>query len=165
MKATLAEIEEVLQRLTETPDRIATTAEAMTAEQLQRRPDAKTWSANDILAHLRACADVWGETIESMLQEDEPTLRHISPRTYMKKSDYPALPFQESFQAFVKQRDDLLRTLTGLEFTDWSRGALIKDRRHTVFTQARRMALHEATHNEQIEALRDLLWASRQGQK
>jgi hypothetical protein len=165
MKATLAEIEEVLQRLTETPDRIATTAEAMTAEQLQRRPDAKTWSANDILAHLRACADVWGETIESMLQEDEPTLRHISPRTYMKKSDYPALPFQESFQAFVKQRDDLLRTLTGLEFTDWSRGALIKDRRHTVFTQARRMALHEATHNEQIEALRDLFWASRQGQK
>jgi len=165
MKATLAEIEEVLQRLTETPDRIATTAEAMTAEQLQRRPDAKTWSANDILAHLRACADVWGETIESMLQEDEPTLRHISPRTYMKKSDYPALPFQESFQAFVKQRDDLLRTLTGLEFTDWSRGALIKDRRHTVFTQARRMALHEATHNEQIEALRDLFWASQQGQK
>jgi uncharacterized damage-inducible protein DinB len=165
MKATLAEIEEVLQRLTETPDRIATTAEAMTAEQLQRRPDAKTWSANDILAHLRACADVWGETIESMLQEDEPTLRHISPRTYMKKSDYPALPFQKSFQAFVKQRDDLLRTLTGLEFTDWSRGALIKDRRHTVFTQARRMALHEATHNEQIEALRDLFWASRQGQK
>jgi len=157
MKATMAEIEEALQRLTETPGRIATATEAMTAGQLQHRPDAKTWSANDILAHLRACADVWGETIESMLQEDEPTLRHISPRTYMRKTDYPQLLFEESFQAFVKQRDDLLQTLIGLEFADWSRGALIKDRRHTVFTQARRMALHEATHNEQLEALHDLL--------
>ena len=36
---------------------------------------------------------------------------------------------------------------------DWSRGAMIKDRRHTVFSQARRMALHEVTHCEQIEGL------------
>jgi DinB superfamily len=153
MKATPAQIEEVLQTLAETPRRIAVATETTAAEQLMYRPDAKSWSANDILAHLRACADVWGETIEAMLQEDEPTLKHISPRTYIRKTCYPELPFQDSFQAFVGQRDDLLQTLGGLEFAGWSRGALIKDRRHTVFTQARRLALHEATHIEQLEAL------------
>ena len=45
------------------------------------------------------------------------------------------------------------QTLYDLEFADWSRGAMIKDRRHTIFSQAWRMALHEVTHNEQIEAL------------
>jgi len=152
----------VLQMLVETPRRIAATTETMTAEQLVHRPDAKTWSANDILAHLRACADVWGETIEAMLRQDEPTLKYLSPRTYIRKSDYPELPFQDSFQAFVEQRDDLLQTLVGLEFAGWSRGAMIKDRRHTVFTQARRLALHEAAHIEQLKALREQLKALRE---
>jgi hypothetical protein len=40
---------------------------------------------------------------------------------------------------------------------EWSRGAMIRKRRHTIFSQARRMALHEVTHNEQIEALKDIL--------
>ena len=32
---------------------------------------------------------------------------------------------------------------------------MIKDRRHTLFSQAQRMALHEVTHCEQLEALRE----------
>ncbi len=153
MKATDAEIELVLRLLTETPGRIAAATEGLDDDQLQHRPDAKTWSANDNLAHLRACADVWGETIAAMLREDEPALKHIHPRTWMKKTDYPRLPFRDSFRDFVDQRRALLQALNDLDFADWSRGAMIKDRRHTVFSQARRMALHEVTHCEQIEGL------------
>ncbi len=157
MKAAEAEIEITLNRLTETPGRIAAATEALSDKQLHRRPDAKTWSANDILAHIRACADVWGETMAIMLQEDEPTLKHVSPRTWLKKTDYLELPFRDSFQSFADQRRLLLETLNDLAFADWSRGATIKGRRHTVFSQARRMALHEATHCEQFEALVDTL--------
>lgn len=153
MKATSTEIEEVLQLLTETPQRITVVAEALGDDRLQLKPDEKSWSANDILAHLRACADVWGETIAAMLQDDEPVLKYLSPRTYLEKTDYPELPFQESFLVFADQRRLMLQALHALEFEDWSRGAMIKDRRHTVFSQARRMALHEATHCEQIESL------------
>ena len=153
MKVTETEIEKALGLLAGTPHRIAAATGGLNGDQLKFRPDKKTWSANDILAHLRACADVWGETIEAMLREEEPALKHISPRTWMRQTDYSRLPFLDSFQSFVEQRQELLRTLTALEFAEWSRGATIRDRRHTVFSQARRLALHEVTHSEQIEAL------------
>lgn len=153
MKATETGIKEALDLLTDTPRRIAAVIEALDGDQLHLRPDEKTWSVNDILAHLRACATVWGETIAAMLQEDEPALKHVSPRTWLRKTNYAELPFQESFRDFVDQRRALLQMLNDLEFADWSRGAMIKDRRHTIFSQARRMALHEATHCEQIESL------------
>jgi uncharacterized damage-inducible protein DinB len=158
MKITTVAIENVLQLLSETPQRIAAATGALNDDQLHLQADKKSWSANDILAHLHACADVWGETIAAMLQDDEPALNHVSPRTYLKKTDYLERPFHDLFMSFVDQRRKLLLALHDLEFSDWSRGAMIKDRRHTIFSQARRLALHEVTHNEQLEILcRDLL--------
>lgn len=153
VKATEPEIELVLRLLTETPHHIAAVTEALNDSQLHQRPDEKNWSANEILAHLRACADVWGETIVAMLQDDEPALKDVSPRTWLKKTNYPELPFQESYRDFVDQRRALIQTLSDLTLADWSRGAMIKDRRHTIFSQARRMALHEVTHCQQLETL------------
>jgi hypothetical protein len=120
---------------------------------LRYRSDKKSWSANDILAHLRACADVWGETIAAMLKEDTPTLPHVSPRSWIRKTNYPNLSFRESLDEFTDQRRQLLITLNQLNYGDWSRGALINGRRHTIFSQARRMAKHEIVHCEQIEEL------------
>jgi hypothetical protein len=154
MKATTTESDDVLRLLAETPQRIVAASSDLPDEQLNLKPDSKSWSANEILAHLRACADIWGETIEAMLTQDEPVLMYISPRSWMKRAKYRQSTFSVSFQAFVEQRDDLLHTLNDLEFAGWSRGAMIKNRHHTVFSQARRMALHEVTHCEQIEALR-----------
>ena len=84
MKATPKGIEETLLLLAETPQRIAAATGNLSDERLHMRPAKGSWSANDILAHLRACADVWGETIQAMLSENEPSLRHISPRTWLK---------------------------------------------------------------------------------
>jgi len=58
MKVTLAEIEELLQILAETPRRIASVSRNLENAQLHFNPNENTWSANDILAHLRSCADV-----------------------------------------------------------------------------------------------------------
>jgi len=157
MKATPTKIEEMLRLLAETPLRIETSCNALDEAQLHLKPDKKSWSANDILAHLRACADVWGDTIQAMLREDEPVLAHISPRTWLKRTNYPDLPFAESFESFAHQRQELLQTLNDLAFAEWSRGATIKNRRHTVFSQARRMALHEVTHCQQLEALQAMI--------
>lgn len=153
MEITSTEIEQALKSLAETPHRLATASSGLENAQLQTKPDETSWSANDILAHLRACADVWGKTIQAMLAQETPTLRHVSPRTWIRKTDYLELPFRESFQAFADQRNELLNTLKNLDFAAWSRGAMIKERRHTVFSQARRLAQHEHDHCEQIEAL------------
>ena len=153
MKITASEITTYLQLLTETPRRIAKAVKRFDDARLQFKPDHNAWSVNDILAHLRSCADVWGDSIEAMLTEENPTVPYRHPRQWIKKTDYLQLSFQESFQAFVTQRRKLLKSLKSLSFEDWSRAAIIQGREHTVFTQARRMATHENVHCEQIESL------------
>lgn len=90
-----------------------------------------------------------------MISEDNPTLRYVSPRTWIRKTDYPEQEFRISLQAFAKQRNDLLKSLKTLAIEDWSRAATftgtIKGREQTVFSYARRIAEHENHHFDQIE--------------
>ncbi len=144
-------IQDILNILAETPERFAAASQGLTLEQLHHQPDSKSWSMNDILAHLRACADVWGLDIQRMLVDETPTLPAVHPRTRLQETDYPTLNFQVSLNAFTEQRKSLLNTLKGLNSGNWSRSALIGGRTQTVFSQARRIALHEQGHWEQIQ--------------
>ena len=155
MPITSAEIETVLKLLAATPRRIASASKGLDNSRLRIKPDKDSWSANDILAHLRACADVWGKSIYAMLADDHPTLRYVSPRTWVRKTDYLELDFAPSFQAFTKQRKELIKTLKGLAYTEWSQGATFtattRGREQTVFSNAWGMAQHENQHCAQIE--------------
>lgn len=153
MKATLPEIEKYLYLLEETPQRLLKSTQSVDETRLQQRSAKEQWSVNDILAHLRACADVWGDSIDAMLTEEHPTVPYRHPRQWIKKTDYPELPFHESLKAFTAQRKKLLKAVKRLSLEDWSREATIQGREHTVFTQVRRMAMHENVHCEQIESL------------
>jgi hypothetical protein len=57
MKATPAEITKALLILDETPRRLAAASTHADAARLRLKPDARGWSAVDVLAHLRSCAD------------------------------------------------------------------------------------------------------------
>ena len=157
MIVTIAEIEMFINTLEATPRRIAAAADGLENAGLHFRPDKKTWSANDLLAHLRACADVWGGSMAQMIAQDHPTLRYVSPRTWIRKTNYPKLEFHPSLLAFTAQRETLVQSLKTLSLPDWSRGATFTGttlgREETVFRYTRRMALHEITHCEQIETL------------
>jgi hypothetical protein len=120
---------------------------------LQFKGDNKSWSINDILAHLRSCADLWTHSIYTMLAENEPVFSDLDARKWAIVTRYAELPFAESFQAYSLQRENLLRVLTVLPFESWERSAVIFERKHTVFTQTRRMAKHEQEHVEQIVSL------------
>lgn len=153
MRATASEIEKYLRLLEETTHRIAAASKGIDDMRLQFKHDKKSWSANDILAHLRSCSDLWTHSIYGMLAEHEPAFSDINERKWANVTRYAELPFVESFQAFSLQRENLLRVLKALPFESWERSAIIFGRRHTVFTQARRMAKHENEHCEQIESL------------
>ena len=153
MKVTSAEIEMFMQILSETPLRISQASKGLDEANLQFKADRKSWSAKDILAHLRSCADLWTHSIYAMLAENEPVFSDIDERNWAKVTRYAELPFAESFQAFSLQRENLLRVLKNLRFESWERSAIIFERKHTVFTQTRRMAKHEQEHCEQIAAL------------
>ena len=73
--------EQILTLLAVAPARIAELTAGMAPAELRIAPAPAEWSANDVLAHLRACADVWGDCIAVMLAEDSPTIRAINPTT------------------------------------------------------------------------------------
>ena len=147
-------IEQVLTMLAATPARLADLTEGLPAAQLLAPPEPGEWSARDVLAHLRACADVWGNCIMAMLAEDTPTLRAVDPRTWIKKTDYLEQEFQPSLQAFATQRADLLAVLEPLTPEFWSRAATVTGAGtplvRTVHTYAQWMARHERPHIKQI---------------
>lgn len=118
-------IEQVLTLLAETPKRIGALTADLAPAQLHTTPRHDGWSANDVLAHLRACADVWGGCIVTMIAEDTPTLRAVNPRTRIKKTDYLELEFRPSLRSFATQRADLLAVLEPLPHEDWSRAATV----------------------------------------
>ena len=156
--------EQALALLTAAPSRLATLTADLTPAQLRTPPDTTgEWSANDVLAHLRACADVWGDCIAAMLAEDMPTLRAINPRTWIARTNYPDLEFRPSLDAFARQRVELLAVLESLPPEGWRRAATVTGvgnvLERTVLHYARRLAGHERTHIKQIERLATALRA------
>jgi hypothetical protein len=150
-------IEQVLTLLAETPPRIAALTAGLAPAQLHTRPNHDGWSANDVLAHLRACADVWGNCIMTMIAEDTPTLRAVNPRTWIKKTDYLELEFRPSLRSFATQRADLLAVLSPLPPEGWSRAARVsgagKVLERTVLLYAQWLARHERQHVKQVERI------------
>lgn len=148
------EIELVLEMLSSTPKQIGRIARGYDDRQLHRQPAAEAWSARDILAHLRACAEVWGSSIDRMIKEDRPTIRYVSPRGWIRKTDYLDQGFRVSLRAFSEARDALLDNLRGLETAGWSRSATFtgttSGRDATVLSYARRISDHEVQHLDQL---------------
>jgi uncharacterized damage-inducible protein DinB len=153
--------EQVLTLLAEAPPRIATLTAGLTPAQLRATPNPGEWSANEVLAHLRACADMWGNCMRLIIAEDRPTLRAVNPRTWIKKTDYLEQEFQPSLRAFAKQRTDLLAVLDPLAPEDWSRMATVtgagKVLERTVLFYADWLAGHERPHIKQIKRIVDAM--------
>ncbi len=167
MYVSQVETQNILGLLAATPPRIASLSQSVASGNLYFRPNPNSWSANDVLAHLRACADIWGKSILEMIAQDRPQLRYVSPRSWIRKTDYLELEFRESLKAFSAQRRELLRVLKGLAIKDWARTATFtgttKGREQTVFSYACRIGEHENKHCVQIETVLKLAATQTQG--
>ena len=153
---TLIDPTAVIALLDSTPRRIDSATQGLSDKDLTWKPSPDSWSVNEVIAHLRACADVWGDSILLILREDIPTFRYVSPRTWIRKTNYANSGFQASFLAFRQQREDLLRALQPLGNEDWLRRAIVKAtklREETVLSYAHRLASHEASHCDQIDRI------------
>ena len=148
-------IDEVLTRLGASPARIAECSAGLAQPLAQANPAGSEWSANEVLAHLRACADVWGGCIATILAEDGPTLRAVNPRAWVNQTDYFELDFPTSLQSFASQRAELLATLAPLSLQAWSRSAVVigagAPLHRTVLFYAEWLARHERPHLKQLE--------------
>jgi hypothetical protein len=156
-------IGQVLRILAETPTRLSALTAGLDPAMLRAAPGPDEWSANDVLAHLRSCADVWGDCMERIVREERPTLRAINAQAWITRTDYLRLEFRPSLSAFDAQRADLLALLESLSPAQWSRSATVvgagSPLERTVLTYARRLARHERPHVKQIERIMDRLRA------
>src|SRR4051812_33826980 len=154
---------QVVEHLASNPARIAEITAALTVVQLHTPPTPGEWSANDVLAHLRTCADVWGGYIRRIIDEDAPTIRAVSPRGWIKRTNYPDLEFAASLGAFRLQRAELLAVLNSLAPSEWSRTATVKSSGKvlsaTVLDYAQRLADHEHHHVAQFTRIASALRA------
>jgi uncharacterized damage-inducible protein DinB len=157
MDDTSRTIEQILTMLAVAPSRLADLTEGLPPAQLLVPPEPGEWSTRDVLAHMRACADMWGKAIAKILSEDRPTIKAVNPRTWIKKTNYCEQEFQPSLQAFTVQRADLLAVLEPLAPEDWSRAATVtgagKPLVRTVYTYVQWLANHERPHLKQIERI------------
>lgn len=150
-------IEQVLTLLAATPPRIAALTAGLAPAQFHTAPSRDEWSVNDVLAHLRACADMWGNCMVAMIAQDAPTLRAINPRTWIKQTDYLEQKFQPSLRAFTKQRTALLAILKPLPQKGWLRKATVTGAgaplERTVLYYGQWLARHERPHLKQIQRI------------
>jgi hypothetical protein len=91
--------EQILFVLRDTPDRLRGLTGDLSESRLHAAPEPGEWSVAEIAAHLRSCADVWGRAIETIAATDHPTIRAVSPRTWIKRTDYRELALASSLQA------------------------------------------------------------------
>ncbi len=150
-------VEQILILLREAPLRITSFTAGLSPDQLRATPGLGGWSASEVLAHLRACADVWGGCIREIIARDRPTLRAVDPRTWIRQTDYPDMEFPPSFRAYAGQRADLPATLEALPEMGWSRSAIVtgagKVLERTVQFYAQWLARHERSHLKQMQQI------------
>lgn len=148
------EVPRILEILREGPEAIWDATHDLSSDELRARPAPDEWSAHEILAHLRACADVWGGCIETMLSQDHPTITGVNPRRWILSSDLPKKEFHASLREFAEQRRRLMSMLEPLGPDGWNRSATIrgagKPLTKTVLDYADRLARHERPHIRQI---------------
>jgi hypothetical protein len=156
-------IEQNLTMLAAAPARIADLTGGLLPAQLLVPPEPGEWSARDVLAHLRACADIWGKYIAVILSEDRPTVKAVNPTTWIKETNYLEQEFQPSLRVFTAQRAELLALLKPLSSKAWSRTATVtgagKPRERTVRIYAMWLANHKRSHLRQIERIVNFLHA------
>jgi hypothetical protein len=155
-------VQQCLDQLRLTPQRLRELTSGVPPELLRRAPGPDEWSANDVLAHLRACSDRWGEAATRILEEDHPRIRGTEPRIWITKTNYLDLEFAPSLRAFVRQRKVLLGVLDSVLPDDWQRtGTLVGAGKHvdlTAHTYIERLARHERPHIKQVaKTLAELL--------
>lgn len=155
MPKLLVPIKKAMTLLQEQPKQIAELTAGLSKRQLHKPPEPGEWSCVELLGHLRTCSDMWGQAIDKILAENQPTFKAVNPRTWAAQVDYNQQNFAPSFATYNRQRIELLRQLNALKANDWLRCATVliagKATERSVHFYADWLAVHERTHIKQFK--------------
>ena len=151
---TEANIRQVLKLLRESPDRLKSLGRGLSDRQLREPLDPGERSVTETLAHILHCEALTTRAIYLALLIDEPLLPTLHPeRDLGKLIRLDQLPFEDLLTYFMIRRTVLLRVLEPLTEKRWSRVVREekKQRKESIYWQARGQALHELEHVLDLE--------------
>jgi hypothetical protein len=148
-------LEELLNRLSSTPDRIAHAVSGWSESVLRTTPSASDWSAAAILAHLRASDAIITYRLYAILVRDNPPMPAFDERRWAEVAGYTQADFAASLRLFALRRAELITMLRGLAPDDWQRtGTHEVNGAFTLLAAVTHLVEHEEEHCLQLEALR-----------
>lgn len=149
-----AERDEVVARLAAIPDRIARATAGWDAARLATPPAAGEWSAQAILAHLRAADDILSPRAYMVLVRDNPPLASYDERRWAAIAGYEQANFSAALALYAARRAELVVVLRRIAPDDWARTGIHETRGPvTLLALMRGLADHEEEHAAQLEAL------------
>ncbi len=147
---------EITAYLRQVPDLIDQTIEGLTDEVLRRRPSPDEWSVLEVCCHLRDYAEIEGQRVRRLVEEDEPALASYDQEALARERDYRGDDVRRVRTALRAFWGGLAYQLEGLTDEQWERAGTHQEiGRVTVRSRAERQAAHAQEHLGQLQALRE----------
>jgi len=148
----MASQEEQLTRMARTGDDFAATIKGLSDAMLSKRPDDKSWSAKEVICHVRDTEESFMLRFQAIMEMDEPKFVPAEPDRWAVERQYQRNDAGEALQAFRARREETLRFLHGLRPEHWDRGGVHSTRgRMTVRDFVGLIAWHDDNHLDQLK--------------
>ncbi len=149
---------EVTAYLRQVPDLGDGVIEGLSDDELRRRPSPDDWSILEVCCHLRDYAEIEGQRVRRLVQEDEPAIEGWDEQGLAIERDYQGDDIRRVRTALRAFWGGLAYQLEGLTDEQWERaGAHPEIGRVTVRSRAERQVAHARAHLEQLRELRKRL--------
>lgn len=133
-----------LGRLRTTPDEVARLLAGRDDAALARRPDGRSWSATEIVCHLRDVEELFLVRFQTILAVEEPPILTLSatpeslaawgiggevghpldPDRWAEDRQYSRQGAGEALRAFRRRRGEVVALLDGLTLPQWQRAGI-----------------------------------------
>ncbi len=152
--ASAIDIEPAVSLLGKTPQLLETLLADLPGELLRWKPKPDRWSVSEVLSHLAALEQVYGERVLRMMAEDSPPLARYDLEGAKARDEYSRGSAGENLAHFTRTRRSTLAMLTGLPASAGARTAVHSELGTiTLAHLLNEWASHDLGHLRQIEEL------------
>ena len=144
--------------LRQVPDLIDGVIEGLSDDEVRRCPSPDDWSVLEVCCHLRDDAEIEGQRVRRLAEEEDPTLAPYDQEALAIERDYKGDDIRRVRTALRAFWGGLAYQLEGLTDEQWERAGVQPEiGRVTVRSRAELAVEHGQAHIEQLKALRESL--------
>ncbi len=147
---------EITAYLRQLPDLIEEALHGLSDDELRRRPSPDEWAALEVCCHLRDYAQIEGQRVRRLVEENEPALEAWDEQELAAERNYPEDDPTRVRTALRAFWGGLAYQLEGLSDQQWERGGTHSERGAiTVRSRAEQQVAHARAHLEQLRTIKD----------